>query len=81
MFLYYQAVFATNYIVLNSGKCHFMLSSVQKKWVIWPDLQWYYTKTQQPQNIFRLTIDNERSSDDRINICRTANKSSMLSVQ
>ena len=25
----------------------------QREWAIWPDLQWYYTKTQQSQKMFR----------------------------
>ena len=44
--------FCDNYMVLNQEVCHFMLFGVKENEHIWPDLQWYYTKTQQPKNIY-----------------------------
>ena len=47
----------------------------QREWEIWPDLQWHYTKTQQPRKSLSVTIDNKLSFDeDIINSCKTANK-------
>ena len=47
----------------------------QRESAIWPDLQWYYTKTQQPPKKFDVTINNKLSFDKHIiNICKTANK-------
>ena len=45
-------------------------------------MQWYYTKTHQPRKILGVAIDNKLSFDEHIiNIYKTANKNSTLSVE
>ena len=44
------------YMDLSKASCHVVSLHVvwcQREWAIRPDMQWYYTKTQQPRRTFR----------------------------
>ena len=57
----------------ESGKVSLHVSR-QRECAIRPDLQGYYTKTQQLRKILDVTIDSKLSFDEHNNICKTANK-------
>ena len=67
--------FYDNYMVLNPGKCHFMLFGVKENEqfdLICNDIT---LKHSSHENILGVTIDNKLSFDEHIiNICKTANK-------
>ena len=74
--------FSDNYRVLNPGKCHFMLFSIKENEqfdLICSDITPKYSSH---ENILGVTIVNNLSFDEHtINICKTAKKNSMLSVE
>ena len=45
--------FYDSYMVLNPGKCHFMLFGVKENKNFDLSCKWYYTETQQPRKNFR----------------------------
>ena len=67
--------FYDNYMVLNPGKCHFMLFGVKENEqfdLICNDIT---LKHSSHEKILGVTIDNKLSFDEHIiNICKTANK-------
>ena len=66
-FSIYSNWFYDNYMVLNPGKCHFMLFDFICNDII--------LKHSSHKKILDVTIDNKLSFDeDIINICKTANK-------
>ena len=72
--------FYENYMVLNPGKCHFMLFDVKENEqfdLICNDIT---LKHSSHEKILGVTIDNKLSFDGHIiNICKTANKKLMIS--
>ena len=63
-------------MVLNPGKCHFMLFGVKENDqfdLICNDIT---LKHSSHEKILGVTIDNKLSFDEHINICKTANKKS-----
>ena len=74
--------FYDNYMMLNPGKCRFMLFGVKENEqfdLICNDIT---LKRSSDENIFGVTIDNKLSFDEHIiNICKTANKKSQRSQQ
>ena len=67
--------FNGNYMVLNPGKCNFMLFAVKENGqfdLIWNDITLIHNSH---ENIFGVIVDNKLSFDEHnINICKTANK-------
>ena len=60
---------------IESRKMSLRVVLHQIEWVVWPDVQWYYTKTQQPQNFVAVAINDKLSFDKHIfDICKTANQ-------
>ena len=62
-------------MVLNPGKCHFMLLSIKENEQFDPICNDITLKHSSHENILGVTIDNKLSFDEHIiNICKTANK-------
>ena len=74
--------FYDNYMVLNPGKCHFMLFGVKENGQFDLMCNDITLKHSSYKEILGVTIDNKLSFDEHIiNICKTANKNSTLSVE
>ena len=62
-------------MVLNPGKCHFMLLGIKENEQFDPICNDITLKHSSHENILGVTIDNKLSFDEHIiNICKTANK-------
>ena len=67
--------FYDSYMVLNPGKCHFMLLGIKENEQFDPICNDITLKHSSHENILGVTIDNKLSFDEHIiNICKTANK-------
>ena len=67
--------FYDNYMVLNPGKCHFMLFGIKENEQFDVICNNITLKHSSHENILGVTIDNKLSFDEHmINICKTANK-------
>ena len=61
-------------MVLNPGKCDFMLFGVKENERFDLTCNYITLKHSSHEKILRLTIDNKLSFDEHITICKTANK-------
>ena len=66
--------FYDNYMVLNPGKCHFMLFSVKKNEQFDLMCNGITLKHSSTEKLLGVTIDKLSFNEHIINICKTANK-------